>query len=576
MNKLKRALVLIASVVLVMALALTVTACGDSGSGGGGDNETPKITVTLDKTDVTLIVGDETTVTATVTGTEEQIAFNSDNVDVAIVQYEEGSKTVTIKAVGRGETVIHAKVAGIDKTVNVNVPGDYKLTVSDNLKTTASEGATGTITVQSNKDVAFSIDDTRAASMAVEGKTATISVKHAGFATVTVTVGEGDTAQTAKVEMSFTDEWNDAALAAEEGLFEYKELKVKVETPETVEDGEEGSEGEQPPVEDEYIVTGYEISLVEGAFLPEVLRIPATHNGKYVTALKEDFMHETDQADLKYDTVKEIYLPYSLTAVAANAFFGSKINKVYFQEDSYITEFKTQAFNTMSELTDISIAELSRLKTIERGVFWGAGKVGAWNKMFTVPKSVTLVGFGAFTASGFEKIEFEADDNPENGVTLQGTNASPTDVGVFFSATNLKELYLRNIKDWQQCILQLATSLELLSIDEVTEASAFGSITKTFGFLYAFKADGSTVIQFEGNNKVAKTIKEMGAGFGDECGGMLGYDLTAAGVPPANLVNTIYISNDTADADISAYIKKIFEKAETSDKDGYAKWTRKA
>lgn len=98
-------LLAIAALLLVFACAVLV-AC---------DNDVAKVEIALDKSAVTVEVGGETTISAIVTGSNQEIMWTTDDESVATVN---GGKIVGVKV---GATVVKATVGDVTVDCNVTV-----------------------------------------------------------------------------------------------------------------------------------------------------------------------------------------------------------------------------------------------------------------------------------------------------------------------------------------------------------------------------------------------------------------------------------------------------------------------
>ena len=120
--KLRKALILL----VICVLSLTAFACGtDSGSSSStpDDSQPAVVEITLSKTDVTLIVGQEETITATVNGTDEAPVWASSNDGVATVS---GGK---ITAISAGTAQVSATIGEVSAVANVRVKNPVTMSV---------------------------------------------------------------------------------------------------------------------------------------------------------------------------------------------------------------------------------------------------------------------------------------------------------------------------------------------------------------------------------------------------------------------------------------------------------------
>lgn len=181
-------LLAIAALLLVFACAVLV-AC---------DNDVAKVEIALDKSAVTVEVGGETTISAIVTGSNQEIMWTTDDESVATVN---GGKIVGVKV---GATVVKATVGDVTVDCNVTVTrpsvvGTLKIDYSS-LSLLVGKTAEVNATVEyKGTDVDgliydWSVDGGEVCSVSADGKTATVKGLTAGEATINVsTVHLGET-----------------------------------------------------------------------------------------------------------------------------------------------------------------------------------------------------------------------------------------------------------------------------------------------------------------------------------------------------------------------------------------------
>ena len=282
----KKVCLFLLSAMLTVMLAFGLVACGNNDSKKPDDNNpggvvTPpddkdpdnpddkdpekptKPVIKLDKDSITLIIGEDVVVTATVTGSDKAPSFSLGGTTVAAIQTETNAKSATIKGLAGGDDTLTVQLEGADAvTVPVKVENvDYRFNadfdeaekIFDAGVTGEDDGETATISVThfiENAKIEYSVEGAAATVTASEdGKTATVKAEQAGVAKVTAKIltvkenaeegGEqpqdGETEPTVEYEehavktytVVCTDDWNDLAEESLIGteLLEYREVK---------------------------------------------------------------------------------------------------------------------------------------------------------------------------------------------------------------------------------------------------------------------------------------------------------------------------------------------------------------
>ncbi|MBQ6280326.1 MAG: Ig domain-containing protein, partial [Mycoplasma sp.] len=151
--------------------------------------------VTLDKTSMTLAVGDTETLSANVfpeTATDKSVTWSSNNESVAIVN-ENG--TITAIGVGNATITVTTNDGGLTATCEVTVDTIHVTGVTlDKTSTTLAVGDTKTLTATilpenaTDKSVTWSSNNE---SVAIVNENGTITAIGVGNATITVTTNDG-------------------------------------------------------------------------------------------------------------------------------------------------------------------------------------------------------------------------------------------------------------------------------------------------------------------------------------------------------------------------------------------------
>ena len=164
--------------------------------------------VTLDKTSISLLVGDSETLTATVApadATNQKVTWKSDKPEIATVDangkvtgVKVGEATITVTTQDGGKTAT-CRVTVSDREIKVTGVTLNKSTLS--LIEGGSETLTATITPAdaTNQNVAWTSSDATVATVDDNGKVTAVKV---GTATVTVTTQDGGKTATCRVTVS--------------------------------------------------------------------------------------------------------------------------------------------------------------------------------------------------------------------------------------------------------------------------------------------------------------------------------------------------------------------------------------
>lgn len=499
----KKVCLFLLSAMLTVMLAFGLVACGnnskkpDDNNPGGvvtppddkdpdnpddKDPEKPtKPVIKLDKDSITLIIGEDVVVTATVTGSDKAPSFSLGGTTVAAIQTETNAKSATIKGLAGGDDTLTVQLEGADAvTVPVKVENvDYRFNadfdedekIFDAGVTGEDDGETATISVThfiENAKIEYSVEGAAATVTASEdGKTATVKAEQAGVAKVTAKIlavkenaeegGEqpqdGETEPTVEYEehavkiytVVCTDDWNDLAEESLIGteLLEYREVKNGT------------------------TVVGYEAFISSNASASDimdegdvkgVLRIPAIHNrlpvvsiGKnpqdiatlyflaYEKPLTDDQIaaieDETEKANAqaykaKVEANKDaVDAMQSVYAAVKTVYLPCTITSIPDLTFRLATaeEIKFQEGSNITKLGVQSFNQMVNLARINLEVLTKLTVIDECafdNSGPTKEWSITLpagsydIMGGAFANSGLKELRFEDDNDPETGVVI--------------------------------------------------------------------------------------------------------------------------------------------------------------
>ncbi len=520
----KKVCLFLLSAMLTVMLAFGLVACGNNDSKKPDDNNpggvvTPpddkdpdnpddkdpekptKPVIKLDKDSITLIIGEDVVVTATVTGSDKAPSFSLGGTTVAAIQTETNAKSATIKGLAGGDDTLTVQLEGADAvTVPVKVENvDYRFNadfdedekIFDAGVTGEDDGETATISVThfiENAKIEYSVEGAAATVTASEdGKTATVKAEQAGVAKVTAKIlavkenaeegGEqpqdGETEPTVEYEehavkiytVVCTDDWNDLAEESLIGteLLEYREVKNGT------------------------TVVGYEAFISSNASASDimdegdvkgVLRIPAIHNrlpvvsiGKnpqdiatlyflaYEKPLTDDQIaaieDETEKANAQAykakveankDAVDAMQSVYAAVKTVYLPCTLTSIPNLTFRL-STATKVEVQKGNHIKEIGIQSFNEMYDLEAFNledctelktiKNNAFDQAGKNANNFALAIPGSVTTLETGVFANAGIVSLEFLPHVGEGARIDLPGM--------AFAGITKLKTLYLGNI-----------------------------------------------------------------------------------------------------------------------------------
>ena len=349
--------------------------------------------VTLNKTELSLTVGESATLTATVTpanATDSSVTWHSSNPSVVTVE----NGVVTAKGAGSATVTVttsNGKTAFC--TVTVSVPTVDVTGVALNkteLSLTVSESTTLTATVTpanaTVKTVTWHSSDT----LVVTVKNGVVTAVGVGTATVTVTTSNGKTAIcTVTVKEKVIPSGLNFALTLNDSF---------------------------------YIVTGYYGNATE-------YTIPAIYDGLRVIGIQSNaFRNNTN--------LKKITIPSNIEVIGASAFAGcTALTEIVIPES--VTKIEESTFSDCTSLKEIRIH--GKIKTVGSNAFAGCialtdltiengvTEIGAFAfdrctglVSVELPDSVTLVGNGAFRhAEALETVKLSKNMTAINNITFQ-------------------------------------------------------------------------------------------------------------------------------------------------------------
>lgn len=173
--------IVVAILMLLSTMSILFAACGSP-------------TISLDKTELSLYVGDAVKITATVTGDEDaEVEWTTSDNQVVTV------RRGTVTAVGAGSAVVTAKIEdGASATCNVTV-GERTVTISQKTATInldESNTLTLTATASDNGDITWTTSDPSVATVA-DGVVTAYDI-----GTVTITAQRGTATDTCEIEVT--------------------------------------------------------------------------------------------------------------------------------------------------------------------------------------------------------------------------------------------------------------------------------------------------------------------------------------------------------------------------------------
>ncbi len=106
--------------------------------------------------------------------------------------------------------------------------------------------------------------------------------------------------------------------------------------------------------------------------------------------------------------IKKLTVPASATNVSDSAFYSHKLEEVTFAEGTEVVTCKSTGASASGPFAGSSLKKItfpSTLKTIEGRAFWECRSL----EEITIPKSVTSIGYGAFSGNSLATLTFEED-----------------------------------------------------------------------------------------------------------------------------------------------------------------------
>ena len=143
-------------VILSLCLVLPLAACGndDKPDGPGG---TPAKKITVNPTTVTVVAGEDTNVTATLTGITGDVTWTSADPTVAKVEVANAATTTVAKITGvkSGSTTVKAEADGVSASVSVTVTAAQEEVETVTIKINGSAVGATPYDVQVGKSLTF-------------------------------------------------------------------------------------------------------------------------------------------------------------------------------------------------------------------------------------------------------------------------------------------------------------------------------------------------------------------------------------------------------------------------------------
>ncbi len=171
----------------------------------------------------------------------------------------------------------------------------------------------------------------------------------------------------------------------------------------------------------------------------------------------------------------EFTIPETVTEIGAYAFANGKITSIVIPAS--VTKINKGAFSGCSELTQVTFAENSQLKSIETDAFNGS-KIGS----ITLPETVTYVGNNAFAYTSLTEFNFE----PKNEATFGDY--------VFCGCKSLVEIALdENIKTMGDATFASCGSLKTVVMPAVTSLG-MGTFYQTTNIASVTFPEGATTL----------------------------------------------------------------------------------
>ena len=484
--------------------------------------ETPALAV--DVSNITLMKGQSVKVTATVTNTDKKATFKltGENAsEVAKVETAEDN-AATVTALGDGEATLVIELEGatsvsVPVTVNgmlnltgiiTELTGEYDLNASDDSNKSGTFGVEHYLGDDYKVEVLY--ENSSVAEFTEQNGTYTVTAKQAGIANVTIVLSKlkeneenpYDVISSNTVSIVCTDETNERAKEeASAKLLAFKEV----------------SGGYAAYITDKEDAEGASLGAEQSN---GVLRIPAIHNRKPVTALTncQDKVLTDKQATFLYletaegndnageeiinaysdiyAAVKEVYLPCTIKTIPFRAFRSPNLEKVEIQEGSHITAIKSRAFEMTAKLSSLNLEVCRELKTIGDNAFENGGSE---TLSVTVPNSVTSIAVRAFALSKMAKLSFEPAKIVDGAYVPSIVVNNSAGLGQeTFSGAQIGTVELRNIKEFTglDIIFNTASTKMLLIGEDMVAAITDGTTI----FAFAFTAANKTELILEGVN----------------------------------------------------------------------------
>ncbi|MDD6995169.1 MAG: hypothetical protein SPH68_02260, partial [Candidatus Borkfalkiaceae bacterium] len=295
------------------AAALTVASISlmfAAACGGGQDDS--QITISLDRSSITMIEGNTATITATATGTTEAIEWNSNNTSVVTVS--DGVLT----AIAEGSTTVVASVANESASCTVTVePNTETLTLTMD-KTTVAMLTEESVTLNANlslkgepinAEIFWEVNDGNIVELTESGKSASIKGLKAGTAKVVASAEYYGKTVKAESEITVTDKYKLELLSSDNVVLNLKKYENSGVVSQKIEAKFSDKDGVIPDAQITYVSSKTDVAAVaaDGTVTP-------VSNGKAIVEVRCEYEHKEYKVNvfvtvqkLEVETGKTLY-----------------------------------------------------------------------------------------------------------------------------------------------------------------------------------------------------------------------------------------------------------------------------